>query len=124
MGMQQTVVFPGGKAPAWEAVADLLGRRGYPVQLRMVNGELSLPDQAPPPAWRELRLATPQGMVPLRHDEEGVTAVTWGNADKGLLQAWNAVSWALAEAGGGRVRTAAGELTPAEFRKAAELPEA
>jgi hypothetical protein len=53
--------------------------------------------------WCELRLATPQGMVTLRRGADRWACVTWGNADAALLQAWNALAWACAAAGNGKV---------------------
>jgi hypothetical protein len=124
MGMDQTVTFPGAP-PAWEAAAQLLRQAGYPLQLRMIDGELALPDEAPPPGWRELRVASPSGgMVTLRRGPDRVTLVTWGNADAALRQASNALAWALAEAGGGAVQTPAGPADADAFRRSAELPEA
>jgi hypothetical protein len=61
-------------------------------------------------------------MVTLRREADRVVCVTWGNADGGLRQAWNALAWALAEAGGGQVQTAEGPLDAAAFRRHAELP--
>jgi hypothetical protein len=122
MGMEQTVTFPGGAVPAWAAVRDLLAGRGYPVQVRMIDGELAFPDEEPPEPWREVRVGTPGGMVTLRREPGRVVCVTWGNAEGGLLQAWNALTWAVAEAGGGRVESPAGSLTAAEYRRSAGLP--
>jgi hypothetical protein len=122
MGMEQRVSFAGA-VPTWEAVRDLLAGRGFAVQMRMIDGELSFPDETPPTTWRELRVGTAQGMVTLRRGEAEVVFVTWGNADLGLRQAWNALVWAFAEAGGGRVQTPAGALDPGEFRRHTELPE-
>jgi hypothetical protein len=123
MGMDQAVTFA-GKLPPWPAVADLLARRGFPVQTRMIDGELAFPDEVPPEDWRELRVGTPQGMVTLRREGGAIVCVTWGNADSALRQAWNALAWACAEAGGGRVRAEGGELAAEEFARRAELPEA
>src|SRR5262249_21296248 len=86
MGVEQTVRHGGGVT--WEAVRDFLGQRGYPLTLRMIDGELAFPDEAPPPTWRELRVGTPQGMVTLRRGGDGLAVVTWGNADAALRQAW------------------------------------
>jgi hypothetical protein len=63
-------------------------------------------------------------MVTLRRSDGGVTLVTWGNADAGLRQAWNALTWAFAEAGGGSVQTPQGTTDAATFRRAADLPQA
>ena len=124
MGMDQAVTFAGGAVPAWDAVRDLLGAGGYPVQTRMIDGELAFPDEAPPEGWRELRVGTPGGMVTLRREPGRVVCVTWGNAQGELLQAWNALAWAFAEAGGGRVETPSGPLAAADFRRTADLPPA
>jgi hypothetical protein len=122
--MDQTVDFAGRAVPAWTAVADLLAREGFPVQLRMIDGQLAFPDEAPPEPWAELRVGTAQGMVTLRRGSDHVVCVTWGNADQALREAWNALAWAVAEAGGGQVQTPEGPLAPATFRHRAELPEA
>src|SRR5690348_7795336 len=103
MGMEQTVAFEPGQVPAWDAIGVLLTGLRFSVQLRMIDGQLSLPDEQPPDDWRELRVGMPQGMVTLRRAGDRVTLVTWGNADRALAQAWNALTWACAEAGGGRI---------------------
>jgi hypothetical protein len=122
MGMEQRVEFGEGAPPLWPAVAELLNGRGYPVQMRMIDGELAFPDESPPEGWRELRLGTPGGMITLRREPGGVMLVTWGNADAGLRQAWHALTWACAEVTGGRIHTAGGPLTAADFLRSAELP--
>jgi hypothetical protein len=124
MGMDQTVSFAGKAAPTWAAVSDLLARRGFPVQTRMIDGQLAFPDEAPPDEWKELRLGTPQGMVTLRRAGDALVFVTWGNADAALRQAWNALTWAFAEAAGGTVQTAQGAVDAETFRRQAEMPEA
>jgi hypothetical protein len=83
---------------------------------------LAFPDETPPDAWCELRVGTPHGMVTLRRDHDRVALVTWGNADVAMMQAWNALIWAVAEVGGGRVDTPQGLQTAAEFRRSADLP--
>src|SRR5262249_29441560 len=110
MGVEQTVTFPGGAVPAWPAARALLAPPGVPVQLRMSDGELAFPDEEPPEGWRELRLGTAQGMVTVRRAPDRVVTVTWGNADGPLRQAWNALTWAFAEAGAGQVQTENGPL--------------
>ena len=122
MGMDQTVSFT-GPSPSWGAARDLLARHGYPVQLRMIDGQLAFPDEEPPEGWRELRVGTPSGMVTIRRETGQMILVVWGNADAGLRQAWNALAWALAEAGGGRVLVAEGELSAADYRVRADLPD-
>ncbi len=123
MGMDQKVTFTGAGVPVWDAVAGLLTERGFATQMRMIDGELAFPEERPPDAWRELRVGTPQGMVTLRRDEDGIALVTWGNADPALRQAWNALTWACAQVTGGRIRTAEGEVTADKFAQSAELPE-
>ena len=110
-------------APTWAAVRDLLAARGYAVQTRMIDGELAFPDEEPPAAWRELRAGTPEGMVTIRREAVGVTLVVWGNADDATRQAWNALAWAFAAAGGGQVETPGGLLDAHAYRQAADLPE-
>jgi hypothetical protein len=122
MGMEQRVTFGPGAVPPWETVRDLLAARGYPVQTRMIDGQLAFPDEAPPPEWNELRIGTPQGMVTVRRQPGALTFVTWGNADAALRQAWNAVVWAFAEAGAGQVQTDHGAVSAADYRRTAELP--
>lgn len=122
MGLDQTIIVPSPTGPDYPAVAELLTRHGFPVQMRMIDGQLAFPDETPADNWQELRLATPQGMVTVRRQPGRVTCVTWGNADRALLQAWNAVTWAIAEATGGKAETASGTLSATEFRAQAELP--
>lgn len=124
MGMEQTVTFPAGPVPAWPTVGDLLARSGFAVQMRMIDSELAFPDELPPAAWRELRLGTLGGMVTVRKSANAVALVTWGNADAALLQAWNALTWAFAEAGRGQVQTDAGPRDADAYRAAADLPPA
>ena len=110
MGLEQRVTFAVGTLPPWNEVSALLAGRGFPVQVRMIDNELAFPDELPPETWRELRLGTPQGMVTLRREDHGVVLVTWGNAETGLLQAWNALAWAVAEATGGCIHSLRGSL--------------
>ncbi len=123
MGMDQTVTFAGKPVPSWPAVRDLLAGKGFALQMRMIDGQLAFPDEEPADHWHELRVGTPSGMVTLRRGEGQVTLVIWGNADLTMRQAWNALTWAFAEAGGGQVQTPGGALSPAAFRQQAEMPE-
>ena len=122
MGMEQIVAFPGSTPPSWTTVAELLERHGFPVTLRMVDGELAFPDETLIETWTELRLGTPHGMVTIRRDGERLILVVWGNADPYLCQAWNALVWGFAEAGAGRIETADGPRSPAQYRRDAQLP--
>jgi hypothetical protein len=118
MGQERVVRFPSGVVPAWPLVGELLTRHGFPITMRMIDGQLSFPDEQPTDSWTELRVGTPQRMVTLRRESDGVRLVTWGNADAAMLQAWNAVTWAIAEAGGGLIDA----QSPDEFRRQADLP--
>ena len=123
MGMDQTITL--AAAPAWSAVRELLARSGLAVQMRMIDGQLAFPDEEPSETWRELRVAVAGGaMVTVRREPDGVRCVTWGNADEAARQAWNALAWAFAEAGGGRVQTPQGPLDAATYRRQADLPAA
>ncbi len=121
MGMDQSVTFSAA-VPAWDAVQALLSGHGYAVQMRMIDGQLAFPDEAPPESWRELRVGTPQGMVTVRRDGQRLVFVTWGNADAEMRQAWNALTWAFASAGAGRIETGEGSASAEEFRAGAALP--
>jgi hypothetical protein len=122
MGMEQSVVFPAADAPGWAPVADLLARAGLPVQMRMIDGELSFPDEEPPAGWRELRIGAEGAMVTLRRGEGRVTVVAWANADEAQRRLYNAAAWALARAGGGRVQAGDGELDADAFARQAQMP--
>jgi hypothetical protein len=119
--MDRTVSYAGA-VPTWAEVYDLLARRGFPVQTRMIDGQLAFPDEVPPEQWKELRIGTPQGMVTVSREEHIVKCVTWGNADAALRQAWNALTWAFAEVGSGVVQAETGPLSPADFRAGADMP--
>ena len=97
MGMDQKVVFPAENMPTWAQFTDLMAQRKFPIQLRMIDGELAFPDETPPHDWRELRVGTPPGMVTLRRETDGITLVIWGNADEKLRDATNTLASAIAE---------------------------
>ncbi len=118
MGMDQKVIFPPEKTPTWPALAQLLAAKNFPLQMRMIDGELAFPDETPPENWRELRVGAKGGMITLRRDADGITLVTWGNADADMRQAWNALAWAVAHLSAGTI----GKQSADEFKKTAELP--
>jgi hypothetical protein len=115
MGVELNVTFPGQSVPPWPAVAELLVRHGWPVQMRMIDGELAFPDEQPPDAWREVRVAAGGAMVTARQAEHAVRLVAWGNADDAQRRLWHALAWAFAAAGGGLVQTEEGEVGAAAF---------
>jgi hypothetical protein len=91
----------------------------------LIDGELAFPDEEPPEDWRELRIATSEGMmVTIRRERDRVVLVVWGNADAGLVQTWNVLTWAFAEAGNGQVHTRDGVLKPSEYAAGVDLPAA
>lgn len=97
MGMDQKVVFPKEKTPTWPALVQHLAAKQFSIDLRMIDGELSFPDETPPDTWRELRVGTPGGMITLRREPDGITLVVWGNADDKLRDAWNTLAASLTQ---------------------------
>jgi hypothetical protein len=122
MGMDQKVVFKADKTPTWAQLADLLAQRKFPLQMRMIDGELAFPDETPPETWRELRVGTSHGMITLRREPDGIALVIWGNADDKMRQAWNALTWGLAHLTGGAIRNASGSMSLEEFARTVEFP--
>lgn len=124
MGMQLTVTFE-GEAPAWSNVCDQLREVGQGVPgMRMIDGEIALPDESPADGWRELRVATPDGsgMITLqRPSPSRVECVVWGNASEPLQQAWRLVAWAFARAGDGQIEADGKRYSPAVFAEAMAL---
>lgn len=118
MGMDQKVAFAPEKMPAWPQLTQFLAAKQFAIDLRMIDGELSFPDETPPDTWRELRVGTPGGMITLRRDPDGVTLVVWGNADAKMRQAWNALAWAIAHLSGGTING----MSASEFATSADLP--
>ena len=97
MGMDQKIVVKPENMPTWSQFVDSCAKHNVPVQLRMIDNELALPDETPPHDWRELRIGTPGGMVTLRRETDGITLVVWGNADDKLKQDWNTLATILRE---------------------------
>lgn len=115
MGMQLEVTFPGASVPDWPAVAELTAGHGLSTQMRMIDGELAFPDDAPPADWRELRVAADGAMVTIRREPAGVQLVVWGNADAAQLRLWRVLAWAFARAGAGHVQTEQGPADADRF---------
>ena len=118
MGMDQQVRCAADHAPAWPALRDLLTSGGLAPQLRMIDGQLAFPDEEPAPDWQELRVGTASGMVTLRREADGIRLVIWGNADSATRQAWNALTWAVAQVSGGMVEGRSAD----EFARTADMP--
>jgi hypothetical protein len=102
MGLQENIRLTGA-LPSWTALRDRLEAAGLPVSLRMIDGQLALPDEAPEPGWQELRLALPAGMVTLRHTQDQLSVIVWGNADAALLEERDRMVTAIAKLTGGTV---------------------
>lgn len=122
MGLESTVTFP-TTVPSWPDVQELLAKRGFPVQVRMIDGQLALPDEVPAEPWSELRVSGDAGMVTLRREQNRVTLVTWGNVEPPLLRLRNVLAWAFAEVGSGNIQGDAGEQSATEFVRGADLPD-
>jgi hypothetical protein len=122
MGMEQIVTFPAGSQASWQAARDLLASHGFAFQIRMIDGQLAFPDEVPPENWRELRLATTEAMVTVRREQNRLVLVVWGNADARLVHAWNALTWAFAHTGHGRIESSEGTRSAEEYRNQADLP--
>jgi hypothetical protein len=123
MGMDQKVVFPLENMPTWAPFVDFLARHNVPVHLRMIDGELAVPDETPPWDWRELRIGTASGIVTLLREADGIRLVIWGNADQKLRQEWNALAWAIGALTGGGIHIGAASFSSSEFADQADLPE-
>jgi hypothetical protein len=96
-------------------VAAVLAKRGWSVQMRMIDGELAFPEDQPPEGWREIRVGASGAMITIRRQPEQVVLVAWGNADQTQQALWNTLAWAWAEAGAGLVQTAEGPMNAATF---------
>ncbi|MBI3822866.1 MAG: hypothetical protein HY289_09340 [Planctomycetes bacterium] len=95
--MDQKITFAPDRLPPWSQFTDHCAKQKVAVQLRMIDGELALPDETPPHDWRELRIGTPGGMVTLKRKPDGITLVIWGNADENLRHDWDALAMVLRE---------------------------
>lgn len=115
MGMQRTVRFGSADVPAWDTVRSQLGRVCVAAAVKMIDGLPAFPDELPEPGWKELRLGTANGMLTLRVGPGSLTCVVWGNADDALRSDWDALCWACAAAGAGRIESADGIQTADQF---------
>ena len=88
----------------------------------MIDGELAFPDEEPAENWREIRLATQEGLaVTVKRAADCVEFVVWGNADHALIRARNALTWAFALVGQGMIETEQGVKTALEFEACCEF---
>lgn len=124
MGVDLAILTSAEQKSPWPVVLQLLAARGYPLEMRMIDGALAFPDEAPPDDWRELRVGTPGGMVTVRREPGRYVCTVWGNADQSLTEAWHAVAWAFAEATGGSIAQADGVQSAVDFLNSAAMPQA
>lgn len=120
MGMDRTILYPGGSVPSWEAIREQLQRVGEAGTIRMIDGLPAFPDENPEPGWKEIRVGLSAGMVTLRAGSDRLVCVVWGNADAAMRTAWDKLCWAAA-VGGGVVETPAGPIDAAEFARSVGL---
>src|SRR5438445_2272951 len=98
MGMEHAVTFPAASPPSWPAARDLLASHGFPVQVRMIDGELAFPDEEPPENWCELRLASRDGqVVTARRESDRVMLIVWGMRMQNWSRPGRRLLWAFAE---------------------------
>ena len=124
MGMEHKINIPRSTAIVWTELTAHCTARAFPLQLRMIDGELAFPDETPPHDWRELRVSTSGGMITLRRDNDSIAVVVWGNADVAMRQAWNALTLVLACVTGGSVVVDGETKTAEAFAASVSLPAA
>jgi hypothetical protein len=82
MGMQQRLDGQGGLT--WEAIRSRLAGGGFTFAMRMIDNLPAFPDETPEDGWRDVRIATGNGMITLRRSGADLEVVSWGNAEAGL----------------------------------------
>jgi hypothetical protein len=97
VGVDVTVKLGPAGAPSWSVVTARLASRGISVPLRMIDDQLAFPDESPPDDWRELRVASPTGMITIRRTAETITLVTWANIDDATRATRDSLAWALGD---------------------------
>lgn len=115
MGMDQSVQFSSGNIPDWNSVQSFFQEQGFPIELRMIEGELAFPDESPPEDWKEIRVGTEAGMISIRRDGSTLSFVIWGNSDLAMIAAWNRLTWGYAKLGEGTITTSEGSFNADEF---------
>lgn len=83
MGMEVEIT---GADLGWSRIRGALDRFHPPGILRMVDGQLSFPDEVPGDDWKEIRVGLPAGMVTLRRGAQSLKLVTWGNIAPELVE--------------------------------------
>jgi hypothetical protein len=85
--MGQEIVIPTSKQSwSWEDFLEHCQRKNLSMEMRMIDGNLAFPDEKPEPDWREVRIATANGMITLRRELGAIRFVIWGNASPELME--------------------------------------
>jgi len=63
----------------------------------MIDDQLAFPEETPPDDWRELRVASPTGMITIRRTAETITLVTWANIDDATRETRDHLAWAFSD---------------------------
>lgn len=121
MGAEVGVTWKPGDTPAWDDVKRLLAERGVNVQMRMIDGAIAFPDEAPTAEWKEIRVAGPGGMATIKREATRVRVITWGEADPALERLRAMIAWAFAQLSAGEVHSDDGTLDAEAFRQLAGL---
>jgi hypothetical protein len=87
MGMQETIAFSTG-IPQWPAIDAATRSAGLPLFIRMIDNLPAFPDEVPEEGWKELRVASSNGMMTLRQTKSGLDCIVWGNAEQALQSDW------------------------------------
>lgn len=103
MGMSIRIEFSESPPPSWPMIRQGLLAKGVSPQMRMIDGELSYPDEEPSESWQELRIALSGGMISLRKANNSLECVVWGNADANLRESWRLLAEVCAEVGRGQI---------------------
>ena len=93
MGLE--VVVPRVSSVELPKLLERLAAAGLPCTIAMVDNVLQGPGATPSPAWRDVRLRTPAGVVTMRRVPSGVAVVVFGNADDPLRAAQRTIAETL-----------------------------
>jgi hypothetical protein len=117
MGLERRITFTGRAVPTWSAIQVHLSHVCISSSLRMIDGLPAFPEELPGDSWRELRLATSEGMMTLRRNEDQLACVIWGNAAPALEADWHKLIWACAAAGNGQIEIPEGVVSSEEYAR-------
>ncbi|QDU61368.1 hypothetical protein Pan216_22240 [Planctomycetes bacterium Pan216] len=121
MGIERRVEFEQGAFPPWSSLCELMAAEGEELQLRMVDNELTFPDETPPETWHEIRVGTSSGMITIRRQDDAVSLLAFGNADQEMQRAWNRLTWGVAKAGDGLIVDETGAVDADAFAERESL---